>query len=37
VLVNLKAVAVDELTELITESWRLKTPKRVLKAEAANG
>ncbi len=39
VLVNLKAVAVDELTELITESWRLKAPQRVLKAfdEAANG
>jgi hypothetical protein len=32
VLVNLAAVDVDELTELITESWRVKAPKRVLKA-----
>jgi hypothetical protein len=32
VLVNLADVEVDELTELITESWRLKAPKRVLKA-----
>jgi hypothetical protein len=31
VLVNLGAVAVDELTELIVESWRIKAPKRVLK------
>ena len=31
VLVNLPAIDVDELTELITESWRLKAPKRVLK------
>lgn len=31
VLVNLPAVDVDELTELITDSWRLKAPKRVLK------
>lgn len=30
VLVNLAAVAVDELAELITESWRLKAPRRVL-------
>lgn len=32
VLVNLPAVDVDELTELITDSWRVKAPKRVLKA-----
>jgi hypothetical protein len=32
VLVHLDAVDVDELTELITDSWRLKAPKRVLKA-----
>ena len=31
VLINLTAIGVDELTELITESWRLKAPKRVLK------
>ena len=32
VLVNLPAVDVDELRELITDSWRVKAPKRVLKA-----
>ena len=32
VLVRLEAVGIDELEELITESWRLKAPKRVLKA-----
>ena len=32
VLVNLPAVDAGELTELITESWRLRAPKRVLKA-----
>jgi hypothetical protein len=32
VLVDLAAVDVDELTELIIESWRLKAPKRVLAA-----
>jgi hypothetical protein len=32
VLVNLPAVGVDELTELITEAWRAKAPTRVLKA-----
>jgi hypothetical protein len=31
VLVNLEAVDVDELGELITESWILRAPKRVLK------
>jgi hypothetical protein len=31
VLVNLPAIDVDELTELITDAWRLKAPKRVLK------
>ncbi len=32
VLVNLRAVGVKELRELITESWRLNAPKRVLQA-----
>ena len=32
VLVNLPAVDVDELTELIVDSWRVKAPKRVLAA-----
>lgn len=32
VLVNLPAVGVDELQELITDSWLLKAPKRVRKA-----
>jgi hypothetical protein len=32
VLVNLSAVDEDELRELITDSWRLKAPKRVLKS-----
>lgn len=32
VLVNVAAVDVDELTELITESWRQKAPARVLRA-----
>ena len=32
VLVHLPAIGVDELRELITDSWRLKAPKRVLKA-----
>lgn len=31
VLVNLPAVDVDELTELITDSWRIKAPARVLR------
>jgi hypothetical protein len=30
VLVNLPAVDIDELTELIVESWRRKAPARVL-------
>ncbi len=30
VLVNLKAVGVRELRELIVESWRVKAPTRVL-------
>jgi hypothetical protein len=29
VLVRLPAVDVDELTELLTDSWRLRAPKRV--------
>jgi hypothetical protein len=32
VLVNLAAVDIDELTELIVESWRVKAPARVLTA-----
>jgi hypothetical protein len=32
VLVNLPAVDVDELRELITDSWLLRAPPRVLKA-----
>jgi hypothetical protein len=32
VLVRLDAIDEGELTELIVESWRLKAPKRVLKA-----
>jgi hypothetical protein len=32
VLVDLAAIDVEELRELITDSWRLKAPKRVLKA-----
>jgi hypothetical protein len=32
VLVNLPAIDVGELIELITDSWRLKAPKRVLQA-----
>jgi hypothetical protein len=32
VLVHLEAIGVRELRELITESWRLKAPKRVLRA-----
>lgn len=34
VLVDLAAVDVDELRELITESWLQKAPKRVLKEHA---
>jgi hypothetical protein len=32
VLVHLDAVDVDELSELIVDSWRLKAPARVLQA-----
>jgi hypothetical protein len=32
VLVNLPAVGVDELAELITAAWRAKAPKSVLEA-----
>ena len=35
VLVNLKAVGVTELRELITDSWLVKAPARVRKAHAA--
>jgi hypothetical protein len=34
VLVHLPAVDVEELTELITDSWRNRAPARVLKAFA---
>ena len=34
VLVNLPAVDVDELTELIADSWRIKAPKRMLNEHA---
>ena len=38
VLVNLKAVGVREATELITESWRLRAPKKAVKEwDAAHG
>ena len=37
VLVNLPAIDVEELEELITEAWRLRAPKRLLKEfDAAN-
>lgn len=32
ILVNLRAIDVDELTELIVDSWRVKAPKRLLAA-----
>lgn len=34
VLVNLPALDVGELTELITEAWRVRAPKRVLAEHA---
>jgi hypothetical protein len=38
VLVNLEAIDVDELRELIIDSWRVKAPKRVLDAyDGADG
>ncbi|RZS36527.1 hypothetical protein EV193_107208 [Herbihabitans rhizosphaerae] len=38
VLVRFSAIDVDELTELLTESWRLRAPKRVLaEFDAADG
>jgi hypothetical protein len=37
VLVNLRAVGVRELRELIVESWRCKAPKRVLQAYDKDG
>lgn len=36
VLVNLPAVGIEELRELITDSWRVRAPKRVLKAHEAD-
>lgn len=36
VLVNLPAIELDELTELIVESWRIKAPKRVRAAYDAD-
>lgn len=32
VLVDLEAIQVDELTEVIVDSWRARAPKRVLQA-----
>jgi len=32
VLVRLEAVDVDELTELLTDAWRVRAPERVLEA-----
>jgi hypothetical protein len=32
VLVRLSAVDMDELTELLTESWRIRAPKRLVAA-----
>jgi hypothetical protein len=32
VLVRLSQVGLDEMTELVTESWRLSAPKRLLAA-----
>ena len=32
VLVRFKAIGVKELTELLTESWRLRAPDRLVKA-----
>jgi hypothetical protein len=38
VLVRLEAVDVDEATELITDSWRLRAPKKLVKEwDAAHG
>jgi hypothetical protein len=38
VLVRMAAVEEDELTELLTDAWRLRAPKRVREAfEAAEG
>jgi hypothetical protein len=34
VLVHLSAIDLDELTELITDSWRNRAPERVLRAHA---
>lgn len=36
VLVDLAAIDVDELREMITESWRLRAPARVLKGYDQN-
>lgn len=38
VLVRLEAVDVDEATELITDSWRLRAPRKLVRAwDAAHG
>ena len=38
VLVEMKKIGVKEATELITESWRLRAPKKVVKEwDAAHG
>jgi len=37
VLVHLKAIDLDELTEVLTESWRARAPRRLLaEFDAAN-
>ena len=37
VLVRFDAIDVDELTELLTESWRLRAPAKVVKMFDADG
>ena len=37
VLVRLEAIGEDDLRELLTDSWRLKAPKKVLAAFGADG
>jgi len=36
VLVHLDKIGVDQLTELITDSWRVKAPPKVLAAYEAS-
>ena len=37
VLVHLEAIEVDELEELLTESWELNAPVRLLRAQRSSG